>query len=139
MARRCKKGGYLGRGGTKGALPAPDPSSYNSAHSYGTVVAGTKGQQWNAVFGNGQTNGMGQSNSLITQQGNPTVRPPQKGGKTKRKRGGIFGAVIDQAIVPFGLLALQNAYRRRDTRGSKKYHKKRFTKRRFTKKRSFRK
>jgi hypothetical protein len=43
---------------------------------------------------------------------------PQGGGRRRRgtrrgRRGGFFGNVISQAIVPFGLLALQNKYSRR--------------------------
>jgi hypothetical protein len=43
---------------------------------------------------------------------------PQGGGRRRRgtrkgKRGGFLGNVVSQAIVPFGLLALQNKYSRR--------------------------
>jgi hypothetical protein len=130
MARH-RKSGYLGRGGSvKGMPPAPNPSSYHSANQYGSVVAGTGNQQFSRVFEHGH-----HGNAITGAQGQLSVVPAYKGGRsrTKRKRGGIFGAVIDQAIVPFGILALQNAYGRKSRSGSKKYHKKR-----FTKKRSFR-
>ena len=128
MARHRKRG-YLGRGGSvKGMPPAPNQSSYSSAHQYGSVVSGTGDQQWNRVFENGN-----HGNALTGVQGQQSVFQAQKGGRTKRKRGGIFGAVIDQAIVPFGILALQNTYGRRGRSASKKNNKKR-----FTKKRSFR-
>jgi hypothetical protein len=43
---------------------------------------------------------------------------PKGGGRRRRgtrrgRRGGFFGDVVSQAIVPFGLLALQNKYSRR--------------------------
>lgn len=126
-----KKRGYLGRGGSvKGMPPAPNPSSYSSAHQYGTVVNGSGNSQWNRVFEQGN-----HGNALSGVQGQLSVMPAQKGGKTKRKRGGLFGAVVDQAIVPFGVLALQQSYgrKRSSSKGSKKYYKKR-----YTKKRSFR-
>ena len=47
-------------------------------------------------------------------------------GSRKGKRGGFFGNVVSQAIVPFGLLALQNKYSRslRHKRGgTRKYRK----------------
>ena len=53
----------------------------------------------------------------------PTPPPPVseeilRGGRRRRgtrrgRRGGFFGNVVSQAIVPFGLLALQNRYSRR--------------------------
>ena len=63
----------------------------------------------------------------------PPPPPPEilRGGRRrvgtrKGKRGGFFGNVISQAIVPFGLLALQNKYSRRlrnKRGGTRKYRK----------------
>jgi len=33
--------------------------------------------------------------------------------KTKSRRGGVLGSLISQAIVPFGILAAQQTYRKR--------------------------
>ena len=48
--------------------------------------------------------------------------------KTKSRRGGFLGSLISQAIVPFGILAAQQTYRKRKggkgTRKSKKGGKK---------------
>jgi len=41
--------------------------------------------------------------------------------KTKSRRGGFLGSLINQAIVPFGILAAQQTYRKR--RGGKKSRK----------------
>ena len=66
----------------------------------------------------------------------PTPPPPVseeilRGGRIRRgtrrgRRGGFFGNVVSQAIVPFGLLALQNRYSRRlrhKRGGTRKYRK----------------
>ena len=46
--------------------------------------------------------------------------PVQGGGKRRRKKGGYWAQVIETALVPFGLLGLQNAYGRR----TRKHHRK---------------
>jgi hypothetical protein len=43
-------------------------------------------------------------------------------GKTKSRRGGFLGSLINQAIVPFGILGMQQTYRRK-RRGGKKTRK----------------
>ena len=48
-------------------------------------------------------------------------------GSRKTKRGGNVGAVVNQAIVPFGLLALNNMF---SGRKSSKSHKKKVSKKR---------
>lgn len=35
-----------------------------------------------------------------------------RGGKSRRKRGGFIGQVVNQAIVPFGILGMQQMYRK---------------------------
>ena len=45
-----------------------------------------------------------------------TAAPPasgQRGGSRRRKRGGFMGSIISDAVVPFGLLALQQSYGKR--------------------------
>ena len=37
----------------------------------------------------------------------------QGGGRRRRKRGGFIGEVVNQAIVPFALVGMQNTYRRK--------------------------
>ena len=128
--RKRSTGGrrYLGRGG--GALPAPSPSLYSSGSQYGTVVSGSPQSQFARTFENGPTSGMGQSNALTGVQGQLSVRAPQKGGRSRRKRGGLLGPVLNQAIVPFGILALQQSYGRRGNNGTKKYYKRNSRRRR---------
>lgn len=91
----------------------------------------TTNEQYMTTFGN---NGYGNSGALIpTVPGAPAVGPnnipqgtinpyrlvPQFGGKRRRKRGGYWGQVLEAALVPFGLLGLQNAYGRRTRKNRK--------------------
>lgn len=98
--------------------------NYTSASTYGEYVNGTSDAQFNRVF-----NGTGQSNIITGVQGQnatasgaaPNLNLIQSAGRkrhhikknTRRKRGGIWGQVINQAIVPFGILGLQQTYRRK--------------------------
>lgn len=91
-------------------------------------------QQFNNTFG---PDSLTRSGSLIpTLPGAPAVGPnnlpqgstynyaKQQGGRRRRnKKGGYWAAVIEQALVPFGLLGLQQTYGRRK-RGGKKGTKK---------------
>jgi hypothetical protein len=91
----------------------------------------TTEQQFMNTFGN---SGNGNSGALIpTVTGAPAVLPynvpqgtinpnrlvPQFGGKRRRKKGGYWGQVLETALVPFGLLGLQNAYGRRTRKNRK--------------------
>lgn len=73
-------------------------------------VAGNGNQQWDNVFkGSGNT-----SNALV---------PLNKAGGSRRRRGkkgGFWGEIINRAIVPFGILGLQQTYRRRKSGGTKR-------------------
>jgi len=97
----------------------------------------TTEQIYQNTFGNG---GNGNAGNLIpTLTGAPAVNPnvnvpqgslaqyagpgPQSGGSRHRrsrgKRGGYWSQVVQQALVPFGLLGLQNFYGKR----TRKHHK----------------
>ena len=119
MARKCSyrrkshRHGRKHRGGN-----APNPSSYSSASTYGGVVNGSMDSQFNRVFGNG-----GNSNIITGAQGQNSGLPPtvaqKAGGRRRSKKGGFWGEVINQAIVPFGILGLQQTYRRKRHTGGK--------------------
>ena len=51
----------------------------------------------------------------------------QHGGKRKgkSKRGGFWGQVINQAIVPFGILGMQQTYNKRKHHNNGKTHRRR--------------
>jgi len=41
-------------------------------------------------------------------------------GKTKSRRGGFLGSLINQAIVPFGILGLQQSYKKKGGKHTRK-------------------
>ena len=117
--RKSRRHSRKHRGGN-----APNPSSYSSASSYGMVVNGSGDSQFNRVFGNG-----GNSNIITGVQGQNAGIPPtlaqRAGGKRRSKRGGFWGQIINQAVVPFGILGLQQTYRRKHQNGGKSHRRRR--------------
>ena len=111
--RKSHRHGRKHRGGS-----APNPSSYSSATTYGGVVNGSLDSQFDRVFGNG-----GNSNILTGAQGQNLGLPPtvaqKAGGRRRSKKGGFWGEVINQAVVPFGILGLQQTYGRKRSVGGK--------------------
>jgi hypothetical protein len=78
--------------------------------------------QFNRVFGNG-----GNSNIITGVQGQNSGLPPtlaQRAG-SRRKRGGFWGEIINQAVVPFGILGLQQTYGRKRSGGRKTHRRRR--------------
>jgi hypothetical protein len=102
-------------------------ANYTSAATYGGYVNGDTNAQFNRVFDQGGSYGGRESNVLIGAQGQWAQSPGtpsaqnmsliQSAGKSRKRRGGFLGPVINQAIVPFSLLAMQQSYRRK--RGGK--------------------
>ena len=90
---------------------APSPSSYGSASSYQIAVNGTPNSQFSRV-----NNDWSQSNAIVGIQGQKAGKGKGKG---RGKRGGLWGEVISQAVVPFGLLAAQQSYSRKRSAGKK--------------------
>lgn len=108
---------------------------YSSASTYGEFVNGSGNAQYARVFDQSGPYGQVQGNTLIGAQGQnipnmsqmPTaanLKLAQSGGRRRRghgrksKRGGFLGGVINQAVVPFGLVGLNHMYRRR-SRGAR--------------------
>jgi hypothetical protein len=96
--------------------------NYTSATTYGSYVNGSGDSQFNRVFDQGGADAGRQTNVLIGAQGQWAQQPhgpsPQNlsliqsaGGR--KKRGGLWGEVINQAVVPFTLLGLQQNYGRK--------------------------
>ena len=105
------------RGGSAETQAAPAPAPYSDGASYVYSNYGDGSTQWNNVFGPQSTSTMG--NEIVNLNHPQMVQAgvPQGGGRRRRgtrrgRRGGFFGNVVSQAIVPFGLLALQNKYSR---------------------------
>jgi hypothetical protein len=100
---------------------------------------GGENQQYNSVFDNGSKT-LGNSFTILPASQTPTPgnlaliqsagarRKGRRGrGRMTKKRGGfLMGEVINQAVVPFGLLALQNRYGRRKSRMNKSRRSRRF-------------
>jgi hypothetical protein len=102
--------------------------NYTSASTYGEYVNGSTHDQLGRVFTDGRD-----SNIIVGAQGQqmtgPNSSPPnldlvQSAGK-RQKKGGFLGEVINQAIVPFGILAMQQRYgRKRGNSNSKRKNRK---------------
>ena len=99
----------------RGGAGAPNPSSYSSASSYGMAVNGAGQSQFNRVFDINGPDGKSNSNTIVGLQG-------QKAGSRKRrsssrnKKGGLWGTIINQAIVPFSILGMQQSFRRKSNK-----------------------
>jgi hypothetical protein len=106
--------------------------NYSDGASYGMYVNGTGGSQWARTMDQSGPYGNVPGNVIIGAQGQnvtPSSQMPsqnnlalvQKAGR-RRRRGGFLGEVINQAIVPFSILGMQQTYRRK--KGGKRYTRK---------------
>ena len=97
---------------------------------------GNEDQQYNSVFDIGSKT-LGNSFTVLPASQTPTpgnlaliqsagARRRRRGRMTKKRGGFLMGEVINQAVVPFGLLALQNRYGRRKSRMNKSRRSRRF-------------
>ena len=95
-------------------------SNYSSATTYGEYVNGSGNSQYARTLDQGGPYADRAGNILIGAQGQWAKEPNaptqqnlalvQSAGKSRKKRGGFFGQIIKQAIVPFGLLGLRQFY-----------------------------
>jgi hypothetical protein len=109
-------------------------AAYSSAATYGQYVNGTENAQYNRVFSQTGPYASNQSNVSIGAQGqnghfidapnSASLALIQRAGSkrkhTKKRRGGFLGQVINQAIVPFGILGMQQSYKRKHRNTSSK-------------------
>ena len=127
MAKRNSRRLRRNRTMSRGMAMAGGSGNYSSASSYGMYVNGTGGQQWARTMDQSGPYGKIQGNVIIGAQGqnvSPTSQVPsasnlslvQKAGR-RRKRGGFLGEVVNQAIVPFGILGMQQTFRRNKRAG----------------------
>jgi hypothetical protein len=103
--------------------------SYSSAASYGEYINGNENAQYDRVFSTSGPYGNINGNTIIGAQGQNSHQPNlpnsqqlaliQKAGKSRRKRGGLLGTVINEAVVPFAILGMQQTYRRKKNGGAK--------------------
>jgi hypothetical protein len=108
--------------------------SYTSAASYQEYVNGTSvNDQVNRTFGESVSdNGnliigaQGQNATMSGIPSNEQLSLVQSAGKSRKRRGGVWGSVINQAIVPFSILGLQQSYKKHKKGGRKtKRHRRR--------------
>jgi hypothetical protein len=118
---------------------------YSSASSYNNYVNGSENSQYDRVFsqsgpyasvqGNMSIGAQGQNANLVGApnasslsliQSAGTKRRHKRAHRTKKRRGGFLGQVINQAIVPFTLLGMQQKYRRNKTNHSSKKSRRRY-------------
>lgn len=85
-------------------------NDYSSAASYGMSVVGDTQTQTNNTFGQ-KTD----SNAIIGTSGQKAGS--RKKGSRKSRKGGFWGNVINNAVVPFGILAMQQSYKRNKKAG----------------------
>jgi hypothetical protein len=117
---RGKRGSRKMRGG-----------SYTSASTYGSYVSGTGNEQFNRTFdiagpygsrvGSEYVGAQGQNSQQFGTPSAQNLSLIQSAGKRRRrsKRGGFLGlgGVINQAIVPFSILGMQQTYRKKSHGG----------------------
>lgn len=113
------------RGGSS-SYPAASPSSYSDGASYMMKTVGAGPKQFDNVFmPNGRNGGnVGNTNNAVRGLQGQRAGSKHRGGRykcrTKKRRGGYWGEVISQAVVPVGLLGMQQSYRRNQRVGTKK-------------------
>jgi hypothetical protein len=115
--RRSHKRRNHGRKNKKGG------GSYSSAASYGEYINGNENAQYDRVFSTSGPYGNINGNTIIGAQGQNSQQTGlpnsqqlaliQKAGKSRRKRGGLLGTVINEAVVPFAILGMQQTYKRK--------------------------
>ena len=127
MPKHSRRSHRVKRGGS---------GNYSSASTYGSYVNGPVDAQYNRVFDQTAANSARQSNVIIGAQGQNAQQPNtpssqnlsliQSAGRRRKsnrrsrnKRGGLWGEVINQAVVPFTLLGMQQSYRRKKQGGRK--------------------
>ena len=121
-SRRHRRSHGVKRGGS---------GNYTSASTYGSYVNGSGDSQYSRVFDQSIDAGR-QSNVIVGAQGQWAQQPHgptaqnlslvQSAGKRRTKRGGLFGEVINQAVVPLALLGMQQNYGRKRNGGKTRKH-----------------
>lgn len=128
--RSTRHRGFLGGGLADMSATVSYPNDGGGAAGWVEGKYGNEDQQYNSVFDIGSKT-LGNSFTHLPQSLTPTPgslaliqraggrRRGRRGRMTKRRGGFLMGEVINQAVVPFGLLALQNRYGRRRSRMNK--------------------
>jgi len=100
--------------------------SYSSATTYGQYVNGSGDAQFARTFDQSGPYGGRMGTEYVGAQGQWANQPNAPSAQnlsliqsagSRRKRGGLFGEVLSQAIVPAAILGMQQTYRKRRTGG----------------------
>jgi hypothetical protein len=116
MARKSYK--RHRRSTRRGGNQAASASSYSDGSSYMMHTVGDGSTQYDNVFMSDKSNSPG--NTIVGLQGQKAGSKRGGGRRTKKRKGGYWGQVINQAIVPFTLLGLQQRYGRKHKGATKK-------------------
>lgn len=135
--RATRHRGFLGGNLADSSASVSFPNNGGGAAGWVEGHYGNENQQYNSVFDIGSTtlgnsfthlpaSQMPTNQSLALIQSAGGRRRGRRGRMTKRRGGFLMGEVINQAVVPFGLLALQNRYGRRKSRMNKSRRSRKF-------------
>lgn len=143
--RLSRRGSSKHRGFLGGSNPNFSADNYASVNYPGNGGGGagwveghygTEDQQYHNVFDIGSktlgnsfdlpSSNTPNNGQLALIQSAGARRRGRRGRMTKKRGGFLMGEVINQAVVPFGLLALQNRYGRRKSRMNKSRRSRRF-------------
>ena len=105
--------------------------NYTSGTSYGSYVNGSGNSQFARTFdatgpyaGRAGSEYVGAQGQWSNQLGVPSTQnmalvqsAGRRRSRSRGKRGGLWGEVINQAIVPFGILGMQQSFRRKKQGG----------------------
>jgi hypothetical protein len=108
---------YGSRRHKRGGAGAASPASYSDAQSYMLATTGPGDQQYNNVFESSQNST--NSNAIVGLQGQKAGKRRRSRAGSKKRRGGLWGTIIDQAIVPLSILGMQQTYGRKKRGGRK--------------------
>lgn len=108
-SRRTRRRHHRTRRHRRGGAGAPAPSSYSSAASWGAAVNGSGDSQYGRVF-NQNSPFPPNGNAIIGAQGQ---RAGGRHRRHRRHRGGFMSAMVGKALVPLGLIGLQQYFSRR--------------------------
>jgi len=109
---RRRSHGMRRRGGFSGAA---NPASYSSAASFALATLGDTNTQYRNVYG------MHAKHHPNAVQGLQSQWAGKRGRRSSKKRGGMWGQVINQAVVPFGLLGMQQSYGKKRRGGTRRH------------------